>query len=278
MNVVISIGKWLLPYVLKMADKYVPELLEALVHRIKEKKEVKIMSTKITFHVKALGRNDGIAGAHITYHIDGIGDNHADTDGTGTASITSLPVGAYTFKVSAAGFEPATTTVNLQDGIDKDVPIILTVSQTVQNAVQDAETKVANAATPVIEKVVEAGVAISTTNCETLADAKTAYKALVASVDASKDNIQAAIKTGATEIVQAEGAKLTKTLKEQLSDSIHWYVKKRSELGSEKEIMHDWSKFKAWCDYTSMIAGMAFLRTSLMTFVDGIATWAIDHM
>ena len=37
--ILIPIGKWLLPYLLKVADKYLPELLEDIINKIKNNKK-----------------------------------------------------------------------------------------------------------------------------------------------------------------------------------------------------------------------------------------------
>jgi hypothetical protein len=263
-----TILKWILPYIITAANNYLPDVLEMLIKKIVKKDD---KMGQIVLNVKSL--TGVIAGATAAFNLNVNGTQTKISDATGIASISGLAAGTYPVTVSANGYTTSdniTITLSADDSVvNQDV--VLQSTQTVQVAVANAQTEVVAAAADVITA------AVTTTNCTTLADAKTAYKALDASITASKAAATAAMKSGATEIVQAEGAELTKTLKQQLTDSIGWYVKQRSELGTTKEIIGDFKKLGEWCDYSSMIGSMCFLRSKLVSFVEKVVTWAISH-
>ena len=189
MNVVVPVLKWLLPHILKAADKYLPELLDALIQRIKnnrfgndnktirnenetinetidddhlvggnkmvqEMKEVDNMSAIITVSVLNASRV-GISGANISYNIPDVAVAQAkQTDASGNATISGLPAGQYAFKVTANGYNEQTANVTLSDNANSSISIIMTETaekKEVENVV--INTAIQNAGTSVVDAI-----------------------------------------------------------------------------------------------------------------------------
>lgn len=95
-------------------------------------------------------------------------------------------------------------------------------------------------------------------------EAKKWYKELEKNITYQKDVIDKALKNGVHDVVQQQASNLTYTLGKQLTASIQWYVKERSKL-KPLEFIEDLGK---WATYTSMVAGLFFIRQNLVEYLN----------
>jgi hypothetical protein len=291
MNVVVSVLKWLLPYILKAADKYLPELLDALIQRIKnnrfgndsktiietinKKKEVDNMSATITVSVLNASRV-GISGANISYNIPDVAVMQVkQTDTSGNATISGLPAGQYAFKVTANGYNEQTANVTLSDNANSSMSVIMTETEEkkeVENVV--INTAIQNAGTSVVDAINKT---LTTTSVDNIADAKTAFKGYMSDLSGQMDSIKKSMANEAIDSVTADSATFIQSVKHQLTDSIAWYVTQRGKLipDNGRVAAKNWIEY---LEYTSMIGAMYVMRGTVATFVDTVLKWIVQKV
>lgn len=140
--------------------------------------------------------------------------------------------------------------------IEKDV-ILLEVNP------KEKEDKVKETIINTIEPIVNAFIFNTPTD---ITSAKQVYKDLDKNIKAQKDIIEKALKDSVMDIFQAQATNLVYVAKSQLQPAMDYYVKERSKINP----MKSWNNFRAWSEYTSMIAGIYLLRANLVKYLNTI--------
>ena len=105
---------------------------------------------------------------------------------------------------------------------------------------------------------------MSTTNVTNIDDAKTAFKAYVPAIKEQVAEIEKAIAAGSIDTVSTMSANLIASTKNQLTESIAWYVKQRAPMICSNGTV---PAYRDW-EYSSMIGAMYLLRNSITAVVD----------
>jgi len=264
---------WILPYLIKKADKYVPILLDNLIQKILNKREES--DTKMAT-IKILVETDAtipvaIAGANVSVLIGSVKMDYT-TQNDGTVEKSGFTNGVeYTFTATKTGYTPNSCKVIASE--DGEMTGVIKLVSNIDRAVKTAQEKAAVATVTPTEKVADvvAKVAEAATSITTIVDAKSAYKSIESDTKTAMAAIKTAMIAGATAEVQVKSTEFISNTKTKLTDSIHWYVAQRSKLNVIKN-------FKEWLEYSSMIGGLFFLRASVATFVGEILTWVEDKL
>ena len=122
MQYIAKIIMFLLPYLIKAADKYIPEAIDGLIKKIIKKKEAMKMATVLVTIKNQAGAS--LAGANVSYTVNGLSASKK-TDDAGQASISGLPADTYKMTGSIAGYNPVTQTVMLAEGESSTVVFVL---------------------------------------------------------------------------------------------------------------------------------------------------------
>jgi len=123
--------KWILPYVLKAADKYMPNLLEYLMNKITEKKENYMSTIQIIAKDSA---EKPLVGVSLAYQIGAVTPTPAVTGTDGTVTLSGLTAGdSYTFTPTLTGYTGTAVTVTANDAQTEVVNIVMT-ADTVETA------------------------------------------------------------------------------------------------------------------------------------------------
>ena len=265
-----TILKWVLPYIITAANNYLPDVLEMLIKKIVKKDD---KMGQIVLNIKSL--TGVIMGSTAAFDLKEHGTQTKISDTTGVASISGLAAGTYPVTVSANGYTTSdniTITLPSDDSVVSQ-DIVLQSVQTVQAAIVDATSAVVAAVSPVIETAATSAATISTDPATAYTQVKADYTSLVSSIKSQKSAITAALKTGATAIIQAEGSALNITVTQKLNDSMHWYVTERSKIPSDSHgIPTGWDNLILWGKYTSMIASISIARKEGVTFLADVCT------
>jgi len=148
MQYIAKIIMFMLPYLIKAADKYIPEALDGLIKKIIEKKEVMKMATVLITIKNQAGAT--LAGANVSYTVNGLSASKK-TDENGQASISGLPADTYKFTGSVAGYTPVTQTIALQENEGSALAFVLAPAITESAPVQAVEQAVGSAIDTVIK-------------------------------------------------------------------------------------------------------------------------------
>lgn len=264
--------QYILPKVLEWAQQTIPILASNAMQDIidKMRKKGKPMST-VTISVMDAQKTP-IVGAKISYLVNSITAADKVTDSTGSAAISGLPDGNYTFNISADGYIGITRTAALTEQAPAIIAVTLAkevatiVSQAAESVVSNTTitTAAEKAATEVTTAV---AAALSTTNVTNIDDAKTAFKAYVPAIKEQVAEIEKAIAAGSIDTVSTMSANLIASTKNQLTESIAWYVKQRAPMICSNGTV----PAKYWVpylEYSSMIGAMYLLRNSITAVVD----------
>ena len=200
--------------------------------------------------------------ASVVFNLEGKGLIERTTDNLGNTSISGIEVGVLPVTITKKDFSTQSFVLKIIDIdqiISKEVVMLSTenkekpkevVEQTVNTVIADTT-----------KAIVDSYVFIEPKNID---EAKQWYKELEKNIDAQKDVINTALKNGVHDVVQQQASNLTYTLGQQLTASIHWYVNERSKL-KPLESIEDLGK---WATYTSMVAGLFFIRQNLVEYLN----------
>ena len=212
---------------------------------------------QIKILVKDIARM-AIKDTSVVFNLNSKGLIERVTNTLGETSISGIEVGEVPVTVNKDGYQSQSFILKIIDEdqiISKEVIMISKVDrgsqkETVTKVIADTTKLIVNSYTFVEPK--------------NIAEAKQQYKELEKNIDAQKDVINAALKNGVHDVVQQQASNLTYTLGQQLTASIHWYVKERSKL-KPLESIEDLGK---WATYTSMVAGLFFIRQNLVEYLN----------
>lgn len=154
MSYITPIIKWALPYLIKLAQKYLPELLNDAIQKIKEKKENKMAKIQLIAKDQT---GAALAGVSLAYTVGSISPAPAVTAADGTISIEGFTSGdSYTFTPTLAGYTGSPVVVVANDAqtevgnIIMTADTVVTVESTVKAAVTTAVTAEATAVSATI--------------------------------------------------------------------------------------------------------------------------------
>lgn len=148
MQYIAKIIMFLLPYLIKAADKYIPEAIDGLIKKIIKKKEAMKMATVLVTIKNQAGAS--LAGANVSYTVNGLSASKK-TDDAGQASISGLPADTYKMTGSIAGYNPVTQTVMLAEGESSTVVFVLAPAISESAPVQAIEQAAGSAIETVIK-------------------------------------------------------------------------------------------------------------------------------
>ena len=219
------------------------------------------MSAQIKFSVKNLVNNP-VEGVSLVINLGTHGLIERVTDNNGEASISGVEAGDIAVSVSKDGFVGQSVSVVVTETDTLVVKSIIMVST--QNSEQPKE-----AVEKVVEPVINTVIApYNFGNPQTVDEAKKAFKALEDNINNQKDFLSTALKEGLTAVAQQQAGNLIYTMKTQLQDSMDYYVSARSKLNPT----HSWVEFRQWCEMSSMIAGIWWLRSNLISYTNKLLT------
>lgn len=194
----------------------------------------------------------------VVFNLNSKGLIERVTNTLGETSISGIEVGEVPVTVNKDGYQSQSFILKIIDEdqiVSKEVVMIYKVDkgnqkETVNKVIADTTKLVVNSYIFVEPKNID--------------EAKQWYKELEKNIISQKDVINAALKNGVHEVVQQQASNLTYTLGKQLTASIQWYVKERSKL-KPLESIEDLGK---WATYTSMVAGLFFIRQNLVEYLN----------
>lgn len=146
MQFIVPVLKWILPYLVKEAEKYLPQLLDSLFIKLmsKRKKEITKMAS-VKFLVKD---TDGkvVPNINISYKVGGMLVTPKVTDVNGEASTSGLPVGVYDFTASGNGYDAVTNkAVSVTEEVVGTVAFVLKAqNSTVKNVESNIQKTIEN--------------------------------------------------------------------------------------------------------------------------------------
>ena len=200
--------------------------------------------------------------ASVVFNLEGKGLIERTTDNLGNTSISGIEVGVLPITIAKKDFSTQSFVLKIVDVdqiISKEVVMLSTENkEKSKEIIKETTNAVVAGATTSIVKSFEF---IAPKNID---EAKQWYKELEKNIDAQKDVINTALKNGVHDIVQQQASNLTYTLGQQLTSSIHWYVKERSKL-KPLESIEDLGK---WASMTAMVGGLYFLRSNLVEYLN----------
>ena len=208
-----------------------------------------------------------LAGASIKeasaiFNLEGKGLIERTTDNLGNTSISGVEVGVVPVTITKKDFTTQSFVIKVIDEdqiISKEVIMLSQVNK--EKPKEIVKETVSTVIADTTKAIVDSYAFIEPKNID---EAKQWYKELEKNIDAQKDVINAALKSGVHDIVQQQASNLTYTLGKQLTASIQWYVKERSKLNPLGSL-EDLGK---WASMTSMVAGLFFLRSSLVEYIN----------
>ena len=199
-----------------------------------------------------------IMGTSVVFNLNNHGLVERITNTLGETSISGIEVGEVPVTVNKDGYQSQSFILKI---IDEDQIVskeIIMISKVDKGSQKETVTKVIVDTTKLIVN------SYTFVEPKNIAEAKQWYKELEKNIDAQKDVINVALKNGVHDVVQQQASNLTYTLGQQLTASIHWYVKERSKL-KPLESIEDLGK---WATYTSMVAGLFFIRQNLVEYLN----------
>lgn len=194
----------------------------------------------------------------VIFNLNSKGLIERITNDLGETSISGIEVGEVPVTINKNNYQSQSFILKI---IDEDQIVskeVIMISKVAKGSQKETVTKVISDTT---KAVVDAYIFIEPKNID---EAKQWYKELEKNIGAQKDVIDKALKNGVHDIIQQQASNLTYTLGQQLTASIHWYVKERSKL-KPLESVEDLGK---WATYTSMVAGLFFIRKNLVEYLN----------
>lgn len=194
----------------------------------------------------------------VVFNLNSKGLIERVTNTLGETSISGIEVGEVPVTINKDGYQSQSFILKI---IDEDQIVskeVIMISKVDNGRQKEPVTKVISDTT---KAIVDAYIFIEPKNID---EAKQWYKELGKNIDAQKDVINTALKNGVYGVVQQQASNLTYTLGQQLTASIQWYVKERSKL-KPLESIEDLGK---WAAYTSMVAGLFFIRQNLVEYLN----------
>lgn len=198
----------------------------------------------------------------VVFNLNSKGLIERVTNTLGETSISGIEVGEVPITVNKDGYQSQSFILKIIDEdqiISKEVILLLQVNK--EKPKEIVKETINTVITDTTKAIVESYVFIEPKNID---EAKQWYKELEKNIDAQKRVIANALKDGVHDVVQQQASNLTYTLGQQLTSSIHWYVKERSKL-KPLESIEDLGK---WATYTSMVAGLFFIRQNLVEYLN----------
>jgi hypothetical protein len=153
MQYLVPVLKCILPYILKAADKYLPEVLECMIEKLKEKKEVIKMGASLKVIVKtSLGL--ALSGATVSYKI-GSSSQSGTTANDGSYNVSDLPAETYIVTASKNGYTSGIGQVTIADGYSAELEIVL-AAEVITKTVSEATAAATDTATKITTEIAEA--------------------------------------------------------------------------------------------------------------------------
>lgn len=200
--------------------------------------------------------------ASVVFNLEGKGLIERTTDDLGNTSISGIEVGVLPVTITKKDFSTQSFVLKIVD-----------IDQIISKEVVMLSTENKEKPKEVVKEIINTGIADTTklivnsyafVEPKNIDEAKQWYKELEKNIDAQKDVINASLKNGVHDVVQQQASNLTYTLGQQLTASIHWYVKERSKLDPLGSL-EDLGK---WASMTAMIGGLYFLRSNLVEYLN----------
>lgn len=131
MDCLILILKWVSPYIIKLVEKYLPEITDELIEKIKEKRR----NAKMASLIITVKNTEGtvLEGVTIGYAIAGVGTSTKTTDTNGQATISGLTAGNYALTAALDGYTSNTITVEATEESTTSETITLTAEETTES-------------------------------------------------------------------------------------------------------------------------------------------------
>ena len=219
------------------------------------------MSAQIKFSAKNLVNNP-VEVVSLVINLGTHGLVERVTDNNGEASISGVDAGNITVSVSKDGYIGQSVSVVVTETDTTVLKSIIMVSTENNEQPKEAIDKVVE---PVIDTVIAT---YNFGNPQTVDEAKKSFKALEDNINNQKDFLATALKEGLTAVAQQQASNLIYTMKTQLQASMDYYVSARSKLNPK----HSWVEFRQWCEMSSMIAGIWWLRSNLISYTNMLLT------
>ena len=253
MNILINIAKYILPFLVRFLDKHGDEWLEKFYDKIGNilnmREEEKMSTLKVETNV----------GANVAFALGRKGFVKRVAE-DGTALVTGLDKDdSPTVTVSMDGYITEEKKIS---SMENDVTVVIDLEK-IEPVNEVVQKDIIEPLAPIAVEVVDKVASIDITNIE---EAKKDYKEIEAFIKSQKSLVEEALKKGAYDVAQFEGAKLMNTIRTKLNESMDYYVKLRSKLNP----LGSWVEFRDYVEYTSMIASIFFIRQNLVTWFDKI--------
>ena len=194
----------------------------------------------------------------VVFNLNNHGLIERITNDLGETSISGIGVGEVPITINKDNYHSQSFVLKIVDEDQIVSKEVIMISKVDKGRQKEIVTKVISDTT---KAVVDAYIFIEPKNID---EAKQWYKELEKNIDAQKDVIDKELKNGVHDVIQQQASNLTYTLGQQLTASIHWYVKERSKL-KPLESIEDLGK---WASYTSMVAGLFFIRQNLVEYLN----------
>lgn len=198
----------------------------------------------------------------VVFNLNNHGLIERVTNALGQTSISGIEVGEVPVTVNKDNYQSQSFVLKIIDEdqiISKEVIMLLQVNKEKSKEIVKQTVNTVTADTT--KAIVDSYAFIEPKNID---EAKQWYKELEKNITTQKDIIDKALKNGVRDIVQQQASNLTYTLGQQLTASIQWYVVERSKL-KPLESIEDLGK---WATYTSMVAGLFFIRQNLVEYLN----------
>ena len=200
--------------------------------------------------------------ASVVFNLEGKGLIERTTDSLGNTSISGIEVGVLPVTITKKDFSTQSFVLKIID-IDQIISkeVVMLSIENKEKPKEVVEKTVNTVLADTTKAIVDSYTFIEPKNID---EAKQWYKELKKNIAVQKDVIDKALKNGVHEVVQQQASNLTYTLGQQLTASIHWYVKERSKL-KPLESIEDLGK---WASMTAMVGGLYFLRSNLVEYLN----------
>ena len=251
LNVLLKISQYLVPILINFVDKhkdeYLQKLSDKLLKKLDEQEEEKMSTLRVETN----------NGATVEFNLGQKGIIRRTAE-EGIASVSGLgEEDNVTVTVILDGYKPEEVKVN---SVETDKVLVINLQK-----LKDVETvieKTTETLMPVVEEVIKDSV-INITNIQ---EAKDFYKNITNTIKKNQELVDNALKVGAYDVVQSAGSAVIYAARQQLTDSIEYYVNLRHGINP----FGSWVNFRNYTEYTSMIAGLYLLRANLVKWLDKV--------
>lgn len=248
-NILIKISQYLVPVLINFVDKHKDEYLQKLSDKILKKLEGQGEEKMSTLRVQTN------IGALVEFNLGrkGIVKRVAED---GSAVVAGLDEeDRVTITVMLDGYKTTEKVIESMN-MDKEVVIELVKNKEIEQVAIETVANVTPAIVDIVKKI----------DITDITNAKEVYKDITNTIKENQDIVEDALKKGSYDVVQTAGTVVINTARQQLTDSIAYYVDLRSKLNP----LGSWVEFRDYTEYTSMIAGLYLLRANLVKWFDKV--------